>query len=82
MKFLTMKTFGGSPLGKLGSTRLDDENKLDEKNALNIRFINNPRKNGNSPFKLTLSSDSQLFIFANLTCINEVQAMFAKAFDN
>lgn len=31
---------------------------------------------------LSLKSDSQMLIFANLTCINEVQSMFAKAFDN
>ncbi len=31
---------------------------------------------------LSLKSDAQLLIFANLICINEVQGMFAKAFDN
>ena len=30
--------------------------------------------------KLTLSSDSQLFIFANFACINEVKDMVVKAF--
>jgi hypothetical protein len=30
--------------------------------------------------KLTLSSDSQLFIFANFSCINEVKDMVVKAF--
>ena len=30
--------------------------------------------------KLTLSSDSQLFIFANFACINEVKYRIIKAF--
>jgi len=53
------------------------------KNALNVKFINNPRiaksKNG-CPMKLSLSSDSQLFIFANFACLNEVKDMMLKAF--
>jgi len=30
--------------------------------------------------KLTLSSDSQLFIFANFACINELKDMVLRAF--
>lgn len=49
-----------------------------DKNALSARFVSNPRiaksKDG-CPLKLTLTSDSQLFLFANFECINEVKDM-------
>jgi hypothetical protein len=52
---------------------------------LNIRFQNNPRlakgkKEGACQMKLRLASDSQLFIFANFACINELKEMMGQAF--
>lgn len=52
-----------------------------------MRFVSNPRiatskKEGACSMKLTLSSDSQLFLFANFDCINEVKNMIIKAFSS
>lgn len=53
------------------------------KNALNAKFMNNPRiarsKDG-CPLKLTLTSDSQLFLFANIDCVNMIKDMLLAAF--
>ena len=54
----------------------------DEKNAINLSFSNNLRKNKTCPLSLSLSSDAQLYMVANFKCLLEVQSMFAKAFNN
>ena len=50
---------------------------------MNARFTNNPRiaksKDGCS-MKLTLSSDCQLFLFANLDSLNHLKTMLLTAF--
>ena len=65
----------------LMSSLLSDADKLDEKNALNVRFQNSPRLSKTCSLKLKLSSDAQLFMIANFDCINEIQLCMAKAFD-
>lgn len=53
------------------------------RNALNARFTNNPRiaksKDG-CTMRLTLSSDCQLFLFANLDSVNHLKSMLLTAF--
>ncbi len=46
-----------------------------------MRFLSNPRINKNCHSSLEFSSDAQMFIVANINCLNEVQSMFNKAFD-
>ena len=74
-----------APFPFILETYIPDSDFDQSKNALNLRFVQNPRiarskKDGACCMKLTLSSDSQLFIFANFACINEVKDMVVKAF--
>lgn len=58
MKKVITKNMFGLTFDKQVSRKFDNEGKLDEKNALNVRFLNHPRKNKNSPLKLTMTSDT------------------------
>lgn len=81
VKFFTQKSLGAVLKTLKTQSRLDSEDKLDDKNALNIKFSSNARKmEGNSSLKLVLKSDAQLFLFLNLKSLLEVQVMLASAF--
>jgi len=52
-----------------------------DKYALYIKFESNPRFE-KTPLKVTVNSDSKLYLFFNAKCINELKDMFGKAFSN
>ena len=53
-------------------------------NAFNLRFESNPRlatSQYGCQMKLQVSNDSKLYVFANLTCINQVTDMLDDIFN-